>query len=134
MQQKSRQPRLTVTEKVLLALTAAVIIAAVFLLPRGGSAMRQAEETFSAPGPSPVSVLPEDDALVVTLSTRIDVNHASAEELTALPGVGPVLAAAIVDYREEHGPFSSLEELALVSGVGEGTLSAILAAAERGGE
>ena len=49
----------------------------------------------------------------------IDVNAASAEELTELPGIGPVLAAAIVEYREEHGPFESAEELLGVYGIGE---------------
>ena len=47
----------------------------------------------------------------------LDVNRADAEALTELPGIGPAKAAAIVAYREEHGPFSSLEELEKVSGI-----------------
>ncbi|HET7036208.1 MAG TPA: ComEA family DNA-binding protein [Thermomicrobiaceae bacterium] len=47
----------------------------------------------------------------------INVNTASAAELAALPGVGPVLAQRIVDYREAHGPFASLDDLDAVQGV-----------------
>ena len=65
------------------------------------------------------------DSLWVTLTRRIDLNHADAEELTALPGVGAVTARAIVDYREANGPFASLEDLLKVPGVGLSTLNAI---------
>jgi len=47
------------------------------------------------------------------------------EELMELPGIGPVLARRIVAYREEHGPFASLEELLRVPGIGEETLAAL---------
>lgn len=53
---------------------------------------------------------------------RLNVNLADAGELTELPGIGEVLAQRIIDYREEHGPFASMEELVQVSGVGERTL------------
>lgn len=52
----------------------------------------------------------------------VNINTASAEELDALPGIGEVLAAAIIQYREEHGPFTSVEQLVDVSGIGEVTL------------
>ena len=48
----------------------------------------------------------------------IDLNRASAQELEALPGIGPVLAARIVSRRERHGPFRSGEELLAVRGIG----------------
>ena len=66
------------------------------------------------------------------LETVIDINAADAAELTALPGVGPATAAAIVAYRDEHGPFASLEELLAVPGFGTGTLDAIRSAAGDG--
>lgn len=50
--------------------------------------------------------------------TAININTAAAEELEELPGVGPALAERIVSYREEHGGFGSLDELAAVSGIG----------------
>ena len=42
---------------------------------------------------------------------------ATAEELTALPGLGPRKAAALVAYREEHGPFATLADAAAVKGI-----------------
>ncbi|QBI21880.1 ComEA family DNA-binding protein [Egibacter rhizosphaerae] len=53
---------------------------------------------------------------------RVDLNRADARTLEELPGVGEVTAAAIIEYREEHGPFATVEELAAISGIGEGTV------------
>jgi competence protein ComEA len=50
---------------------------------------------------------------------RVNLNSATASELEGLPGVGPVLAGRIVDWRTEHGRFASVDELAEVSGIGE---------------
>lgn len=49
---------------------------------------------------------------------KINLNTASAEELASLPGIGGVLAARIVAYREEHGPFQTLDDIMQVSGIG----------------
>jgi len=49
----------------------------------------------------------------------IDINRASPEQLVYLPGIGPVLAQRIVDYRKEKGSFSDLSQLKEVSGIGE---------------
>ena len=57
---------------------------------------------------------------------RININTASDEELTDLPGIGPVLAGRIVEYREAHGPFAAPEDLIHVSGIGEKKLADIL--------
>ncbi|MGI9528331.1 MAG: ComEA family DNA-binding protein [Acidimicrobiia bacterium] len=53
----------------------------------------------------------------------IDLNTASASELEALPGVGPVLADRIVEFRDQHGRFASPEDLLDVPGIGEAKLS-----------
>jgi len=52
----------------------------------------------------------------------VNVNTASAEALDMLPGVGPAIAARIVAYREENGPFADLQSLTNVSGIGESTI------------
>ena len=49
---------------------------------------------------------------------RVDVNRASARELEALPGIGPVLAQRIVTHRGRQGPFRRVEELLAVRGIG----------------
>jgi len=49
---------------------------------------------------------------------RIAVNRASAAELETLPGIGPALAAAIVEERRTGGPFRSAEDLMRVRGIG----------------
>jgi competence protein ComEA len=55
----------------------------------------------------------------------ININTATATEFETLSGIGEVLAAAIVDYRTENGPFSSVDELEDVSGIGPATLEEI---------
>jgi competence protein ComEA len=52
----------------------------------------------------------------------VHINSATLEELDTLPGVGPALAQAIIDYRTEHGPFTSLADLDNVDGVGPAKL------------
>ncbi len=55
----------------------------------------------------------------------VNLNTASEQELVTLPGVGPVLAARIVEHRETHGPFPSVDDLDAVSGVGPAVLSGL---------
>ena len=56
---------------------------------------------------------------------RIDINSASLQQLQLLPGIGETLAQRILDYREEHGSFSSVDDLLNVSGIGEKKLEQI---------
>jgi competence protein ComEA len=49
----------------------------------------------------------------------ISINRASREELERLPGIGPSLAARIVEHRERHGPFRRVEHLLIVRGISE---------------
>jgi competence protein ComEA len=55
----------------------------------------------------------------------IDLNAAGTGELDTLPGVGPVIAQRIVDWRTDHGGFSSVEELGEVSGIGPSLLDGV---------
>ncbi|MFE4195119.1 ComEA family DNA-binding protein [Paenarthrobacter sp. NPDC056912] len=50
--------------------------------------------------------------------TKVNINTATVEELGTLPRVGPVMAQRIVDWRKEHGPFASVEELDAIDGIG----------------
>ena len=58
-------------------------------------------------------------------SGLININSASATELEALSGIGEVLAATIVEYRDQNGPFTSVDDLMDVSGIGPATLDEI---------
>lgn len=53
----------------------------------------------------------------------VNINTADQAELESLPGVGSVMASAILEYRNENGPFQSIEELLEVDGIGEKTLN-----------
>ena len=57
------------------------------------------------------------------VSTVVDLNSATAEQLDTLPGIGPSTAAKIVAYRQQHGAFHSLAELDAVSGIGPSKLA-----------
>lgn len=57
--------------------------------------------------------------------TPIDVNRASEEELQRLPGIGPALAARIVNLRRSRGRFTSVDSLVVVQGIGPATLARI---------
>lgn len=73
-----------------------------------GTRTIETEETPDAPG--------------MLEGEQLDLNTASPEDLTRLPGVGEKKAAAIVAYRAENGGFSSVEELTEVEGIGEASL------------
>lgn len=58
-------------------------------------------------------------------SVPLDLNTATLEQLDQLDGIGPGIAQAILDYREEHGGFGSVEELGQVPGIGDGRLASL---------
>lgn len=58
-------------------------------------------------------------------TSRVDLNTATQEQLEALPGIGPVTATAILSWRTENGPFTSVDQLLEVSGIGDATLADI---------
>ncbi len=64
-------------------------------------------------------VVPSDTSDNAVADGLIRVNSAGVSDLERLPGVGPVLAQHIVSYRESNGPFSVVEDLLAVPGIGE---------------
>ena len=64
---------------------------------------------------------------------RVDINTAGLEELMSLPGIGRARAQAILDDREENGPYLRPEDLIRVKGIGEGILEDILDQITTGG-
>jgi len=82
------------------------------------AAVREGEQVVipSADGGGPLGPAAVTD-------TGVRVNTASESELQQLTGVGPVLAARIVEHREANGPFESPEDLLDVPGIGEATLA-----------
>lgn len=66
------------------------------------------------------------------LNEPLDLNRASAEELEALPGVGPALAERILEYRTKAGGFKKVEELLKVPGIGPKKLAGIKSKIEAG--
>jgi competence protein ComEA len=52
----------------------------------------------------------------------VNVNSATLEQLESLPGIGPALGQRIIDYREQHGPYHTVDDLLNVSGIGDKTL------------
>lgn len=59
------------------------------------------------------------DSSVSEAGGLVNINTATAEELDTLPGVGPSTAATIIQDREQSGPFTSIEDLMRISGIGE---------------
>ena len=57
-----------------------------------------------------------------SISAPLNINYADEEELQVLPGIGPVLAKKIVDYRVKNGYFQSVQNLIEVQGIGPKTL------------
>jgi len=64
-------------------------------------------------------------AVMADASDLIDLNASDALSLTALPGIGPVIAGRILEYRDLVGGFTDAEELSRVSGIGEKTMDSL---------
>lgn len=80
-----------------------------------GTSYPQTEDSSSSSGTS----------VSADTSDKININTATASELTELPGIGTSKAEAIVSYREENGDFSSIEEIMNISGIKEGVFAQI---------
>ena len=97
-----------------LALAAAVLISLHLRMPHGTQVWQMAESEALARNSEKMPVAMPQGV--------VDVNNATAEELTALTGVGPSLAQEIIAEREMNGDFHYPEDLINVKGIGEKTL------------
>ena len=79
----------------------------------GPSLMREIAPLLTLPATSPAST-----RVASQPGRALDLNRATAAELDALPGIGPVLAQRVVEWREAHGPFRSINDLEQVPGIG----------------
>ena len=117
--------KVTKTEALLLAMTLVFLLltGAIFVLRSrsGGAEYVVRNETMRAAAEEtpPASVL-EEEPPVPSAENPLNINMADAAALDTLPGIGPVLAGRIVEYRSTHGAFSKKEDLMLVEGIGEG--------------
>ena len=108
--------KITKSEGLLLALTGLFLCGLLTLSARDRARL-------AAGGAAPSVQVPQERFMPEAVP--LDLNTASAEELTALPGIGEALAERIIAYREEHGPFSATEEVMKVSGIGEAKYAAL---------
>ena len=116
--------------------TAILLLAVAFLL---GTAIRFFQSRHAVPEALKHQLFPDSAAaaafrerahqvaeLAEEISNRpININTASRAQLQSLSGIGPVLSQRIIDYREKHGVFKTVEELDKVSGIGPKRLAAI---------
>lgn len=86
-----------------------------------GTRQAQADPTFLPP----IKTVSGNGIAIVDGAVLVDINSADADLLMSLPGIGEVLAGRIIAYREEHGPFTCVDDLINVKGVGQVLLSNI---------
>lgn len=84
-----------------------------------------ADETPETPEETPEEAPEETAPPAPTEEAPLNLNTATQAELELLPGIGPVLAQAILDYRDSFGGFSAKEQLMEVSGIGEKRYAAV---------
>lgn len=106
-----------------LNLAAVVVDGQKIYVPRQGEPVPAADSAGAAPGETGIG---SGGGVASAAAGKTNLNSAGLEELGALPKVGPVLAQRIVDWRKEHGPFTSVEELDAVDGVGPKMLETLL--------
>ncbi len=107
-------------------LCAAIIAYNVLFTPQVALTVVQTDAPSSSASRAPVSGSEEYSPRPVSASGKLNLNTASAQEISdRLSGIGPVIAARIVAYREQHGAFRSAEDLKNIPGIGEKTLEKI---------
>jgi competence protein ComEA len=95
------------------------------VVPRPGEKLA-ATDPIADPGADPVTGAATGGAGGATApgpGAPVDLNTATVAQLDALPGVGPVIAARIIAWRQENGRFSTVDDLSEVQGIGDATMT-----------
>lgn len=104
-----------------------VVALAVHLLGGGIVLAQSMPGGSSGPGKAGMGSMPGKAGTVVEQgkTALVNINTADESTLTSLKGIGPAKAKAITQYRQEHGPFKTVDDLKKVSGIGDQTLAAL---------
>ena len=108
---------------VLAAASACVLFTAGFFAGRQSAGVHvtvSAREQMESAGDGQTQTDAPDETEPQAEQAPLDLNTASAQQLETLPGIGPELAARIVEDREANGPFASPEDIQRVAGIGAG--------------
>jgi competence protein ComEA len=101
-----------------------VLLALVCLVARWAE---RSEDAIATPAPPTSSDQGSAGAVATVIrGEKLDLNRIRAGELRLLPGVGRKTAEEVVQYRERHGSFSSVEELVAVKGIGSKTVARLM--------
>lgn len=100
----------------LLAATIAVVLWIGWPVPKEEISQAQPEQSIAVevPATSSTPTVPTVKAV-----SKVNLNRASADELQVLPGIGPVLAQRMVDWRKMHGRYRTVDDLQEVKGIGK---------------
>ena len=100
----------------MLAMTAAAVLWIGWPVPKEEPAPSRPDQSGTAQTPA---AAPVHTAPAVKTVAKVNLNRASADELQMLPGVGPVLAQRMVEWRKAHGRYRTVEDLQEVRGIGK---------------
>lgn len=133
----------TTTTKIVISITGSVRNPGVFTLNYGSrindaiEAAGGLSENANVDGVSLAQVLEDEENIFIPSTSndipssisnsqgKINLNTASLEELISLPGIGQEKAQAVIDFRNQHGNFTSIQDLLFVPGFGQGILDSI---------
>jgi competence protein ComEA len=84
---------------------------------------------WGQPAPAPAATPPPAVKVMTAVKPagKININTADEAALTSLKGIGKTKAKAIIDYRQQNGPFKTVDDLTKVKGIGDKTLAALRA-------
>ena len=83
------------------------------------------QDHWTVPSVGEPTVVPSSAVSVEPAGGKVDINTANAKLLETLPGIGETRAQAIIQHREEHGPFNRVDDIVAVPGIGSSTLEGL---------